>query len=381
MKIKHALPTNKIDKDALWIIKKLHKAKFDTYLVGGCVRDLLLGLEPKDFDIVTSAHPEEINKVFKHCRLVGRRFRLAHILFGNRKFIEVATFRSGKTTNNAQGQIVRDNLYGTIEEDVIRRDLTINALYYDVEKKEILDFVKGCADIKNQKIKMIGDTETRILEDPVRMIRMIRFKQKLGFSLFKKDEKIITKKAHLLSNIPPARLLEETLKLFHNEYARNVFANLNEIGLLTFLFAKVKANDFIEVALKNTENRVKQNKPLTPSFLFAVFLYQEFLEQLIKSSKKQKSKFLAHREAVEKVMKRQVTQIMIPRWVSAQVSEIWLMQYQLEQKNPNRVEKMLQKKGFRAAFDFLVLRSQSIHQEVQKAAIFWEECQEATILK
>jgi poly(A) polymerase len=381
MKIKQVLPKNKIDKDALWVIKKLIKAKFDTYLVGGCVRDLLLGLEPKDFDIATSAHPEEINKVFKHCRLVGRRFRLAHILFGNRKFIEVATFRSGKTTNNAQGQIVRDNLYGTIEEDVIRRDLTINALYYDVEKEQVLDFVKGFKDIENKKIKMIGDTEARIHEDPVRMIRMIRFKQKLGFSLFKKDEKVITKNAHLLGNIPPARLLEETLKLFHNEYARKVFADLENIGLLKFLFEKVKANDFIEVALTNTENRVKQNKPLTPSFLFAVFLYQEFLEQLIKTSQKQKSKFLAHQEAVEKVMKRQVTQIMIPRWVSAQVSEIWLMQYQLEQKNPNRVEKMLQKKGFRAAFDFLLLRSQSIHQDVQKAAVFWEEYQKMPISK
>lgn len=379
MKIKQVLPINKIDKDALWVIEKLLKAKFEAYLVGGCVRDLLLDLEPKDFDIVTNAKPEEIQKVFKHCRLIGRRFRLAHILFGNRKFLEVATFRSGKTTNNDKGQIIRDNLYGSIEEDVVRRDLTINALYYDIKKQEVLDFVNGLSDIKNKKIKMIGDIKTRLEEDPVRMIRMIRFQQKLKFSITKTDLKIIIKNAHLLSNIPPARLLDETLKLFHNHYARKIFFALNEVGLLKLLFAKTKPDVFIEVALKNTENRVIQNKPLTPSFLFAVFLYQEFLSEWTKISKKQKSPFLAHQEAVEKVMKRQVQQIMIPRWTSYQVSDIWSMQRQLEKpldpKNTNKIAKILQKKGFRAAYDFLLLRSQSINLELVKTADFWTKVQ------
>jgi len=365
----------KIDPDAISIVRKLLKHNFKAYLVGGCVRDLLLGLEPKDFDIVTNARPEEIKKIFKNCRLIGRRFRLAHILFANRKFIEVATFRGGDVTISKAGQVQYDNDYGTIEEDAIRRDLTINALYLDIKTKEIIDFVGGLKDIKNKIIKVIGEPKQRYIEDPVRMIRMIRFEQKLDFTIENNALNILKKQVALLENIPPARLLDEVLKLFHNENAIANFKALDKVGLLKYLFSETKYNKFIEVALKNTEDRIKENKPLTPSFLFAVFLWENFLKYFKNTSKKTKSKILAHQNAVELVIKKQVKQIMIPRWVSAQVSDIWFMQHRLEKVNPKYTQKILTNKRFRASYDFLLLRSKSISPELENIADFWTKAQ------
>ena len=215
-----------IDKDAQKVVKTLNKAGHETYLVGGCIRDLLLGHKPKDFDIATSATPEQVHQIFKRSRLIGRRFRLVHIMFSSRKYIEVATFRSGKVKTASNGVIVRDNLYGTLKEDAFRRDFSVNGLYYDLQKSQVIDYVDGLDALNNSEIRMIGKPIERFEEDPVRMIRAIRFSVKLGAKLDPKISKSISNHAHLLSNIPAARLYDETIKLFHNDKSFEVFEQL-----------------------------------------------------------------------------------------------------------------------------------------------------------
>ena len=235
-----------LDKDALKVVNTIYKAGFEVYLVGGCVRDLLLGLEPKDFDIATSAKPEQVHKLFKRSRLIGRRFRLVHVMFSARKFIEVATFRSGQVQTAKSGVIVRDNCYGNLEDDVVRRDFNINALYYDIHKHEVIDYVSGLKDLEAKEIHIIGEAKLRFSEDPVRMIRAVRFGEKLGAKLSDEVKKCILDQASLLGNISPARLYEECIKLFHNEYAFGVYEQLEKYGLLRHLFKQTHKNDFIK---------------------------------------------------------------------------------------------------------------------------------------
>ena len=221
-----------IDSDALKIVKKLNKSGYEGYLVGGCIRDLLLGLEPKDFDIATNATPEQIQKLFKRSRIIGRRFKLVHIMFSARKFIEVATFRSSRSnpTSN-KGMVIRDNFYGSLEDDVFRRDFTINGLYFDVKNSQVIDYVGGLLDLKKLQINMIGNPSERFEEDPVRMIRAVRFKAKLSATINSKLNHSISKNAHLIANVPPARLYEEVIKLFHNESSLEVFRELSNLGI------------------------------------------------------------------------------------------------------------------------------------------------------
>ncbi len=234
-----------IDKDAQKVVKTLNKAGHEAYLVGGCIRDLLLGHKPKDFDIATSATPEQVHKTFKRSRLIGRRFRLVHIMFSSRKYIEVATFRSGKVKTASNGVIVRDNLYGTLKEDAFRRDFSVNGLYYDIQKSQVIDYVDGLEALNNSEIKMIGNPMERFKEDPVRMIRAIRFKVKLGATIDPKISKSISNLAYLLANIPAARLYDECIKLFHNENAYEVFEQLIKYGLLNYLFSQTEETLFI----------------------------------------------------------------------------------------------------------------------------------------
>ena len=229
-----------IDKDAKKVIKTLNKAGHEAYLVGGCIRDLLLGHKPKDFDIATSATPEQVHNTFKRSRLVGRRFRLVHIMFSSRKYIEVATFRSGKVKTAKNGAIAKDNLYGTLKEDAFCRDFSINGLYYDIQKSHVIDYVDGLEALNNSEIRMIGKPEERFREDPVRMIRAIRFKVKLDAVIDPIISKSISKHAHLLANVPAARLYDEFIKLFHNENSYEVFEQLSKFGLLKYLFSQTK---------------------------------------------------------------------------------------------------------------------------------------------
>lgn len=370
------LDKNLLDKNAIKVVNTIHKEGYEVYLVGGCVRDLLLGLKPKDFDIATSAKPEQINKLFKRSRLIGRRFRLVHVLFGTRDFIEVATFRSGKVQTAKNGVIVRDNHYGKIEDDVVRRDFNINALYYDIHKQEVIDYVGGLEDLEAGKIHMIGNATKRFAEDPVRMIRAVRFSEKLGSEMSEEIKTAILKQAPLLSNVSSARLYEESIKLFQNEYSFKVYERLEEYGLLKYLFKQTHKNDFIKKACNNTSERIKTGKPVTPVFLFAVFLWQAQNQRFALIKKKQRSFHLAQLQACDEAIINQIKQVSIPRYLTARMRDVWMMQTKLEKMQPKKVQSLLEHRGFRIAYDFLVLRSQSINPELKKVADFWTKAQE-----
>ena len=364
-----------IDKDALKVVKTLVKNGYEAYLVGGCIRDLLLGLQPKDFDIATSATPEQIHKVFKRSRIIGRRFKLVHIMFSARKYIEVATFRAGKVKTSNKGQVIRDNFYGSLKDDVFRRDFTVNALYYDVVKFQVIDYVNGLEDLKASQINIIGRASERFEEDPVRMIRAIRFKVKLEAELNPEISKNINSNAYLLKNIPSARLYEEVIKLFHNENSIGVYKELLKFGLFNFLFSQTQESLFINSTLINTSKRIKRGDSVTPAFLFAVFLWGAQKKYLSSLSIKNKTQIELIVIASEEVIRKQIQQIMIPRWLSTRVKDIWLMQKQLENCNDSKAKELLNHPRFRMAYDFLLLRSESINPELKKRAKFWTNLQ------
>ena len=364
-----------LDNDAIKIVQTLIKAGYDAYLVGGCIRDLLLGYEPKDFDIATNATPEQVNKTFKRSRIIGRRFRLVHIMFSARKFIEVATFRAGKVKTSNSGVVVRDNFYGSLEDDVFRRDFTVNGLYYDLISSQVIDYVGGLDDLKAAEIKMIGNPKERFEEDPVRMIRAVRFKAKLSAQLESELSKSISSNAHLLANIPPARLYEEVIKLFHNENSIEVFNELLNFGLLKHLFSQTKESLFINAALENTSKRIKSGNSVTPVFIFAVFLWSAFNLRVVVTNKKNKPQVQTMINAAEYVIKNQTQQVMMPRWLSTRVKDVWLMQYQLENCNPKKDRDLISNPRFRMAYDFLILRSQSIDLELKNKVEYWTDLQ------
>ena len=364
-----------IDKDALKVVKTLVKNGYEAYLVGGCIRDLLLGLEPKDFDIATSATPEQIHKVFKRSRIIGRRFKLVHIMFSARKYIEVATFRAGKVKTSNKGQVIRDNFYGSLKDDVFRRDFTVNALYYDVVKFQVIDYVNGLEDLKASQINIIGRASERFEEDPVRMIRAIRFKVKLEAELNPEISKNINSNAYLLKNIPSARLYEEVIKLFHNENSIGVYKELLNFGLFNFLFSQTQESLFINSTLINTSKRIKRGDSVTPAFLFAVFLWDAQKKCLSSLRIKNKTQIELMVIASEEVIRKQIQQIMMPRWLSQRVKDIWLMQKQLENCNDIKANELLNHPRFRMAYDFLLLRSESINPELKKRAKFWTNLQ------
>ncbi len=365
-----------IDSDALKIVKKLNKAGYEGYLVGGCIRDLLLGLEPKDFDIATNATPEQIQKLFKRSRIIGRRFKLVHIMFSARKFIEVATFRSSRSnpTSN-KGMVLRDNFYGSLKDDVFRRDFTINGLYFDVKNYQVIDYVGGLEDLKKLQINMIGNPSERFGEDPVRMIRAVRFKAKLNAKINAKLNKSISQNAHLIANVPPARLYEEVIKLFHNESSLVVFRELSNLGILKYLFPYTQEDAFISASLINTSERIKTGNSVTPAFLFAVFLWSAQNKRLTEINKKKMSRIELMIQASEDVIRRQVQKVMMPRWLSGRVRDIWLLQYRLENYNPKKSQEIMSNPRFRMAYDFFVLRSESVDPHLRDKAKYWTNIQ------
>lgn len=363
---------NLIDKNAIEVIKTLNKANFEGYLVGGCIRDLLLNIQPKDFDIATNATPNQARKLFKKSILIGRRFRLLHVLFPKRHIIEVSTFRSS-CENNKEIK----NIYGTIEEDVFRRDFTINALYYDLSKFEIIDYVGGLEDINSLNIKMIGNIDERFVEDPVRMIRAIRFENKLSTKLSKEMELSIKHNAKLLTKISPDRLFGECIKLFHSKNSFEAFVRIDNLGILKYLFKKTMKNLFIEKALINTSSRIEENKSITPSFLFAVFLWQEYEKKLKKlnNNKSKKINTMLMKKSAESIIKEQNKQVSIPKWVARKIYETWFMQHKLENYNIKNTREVLSLPNFRMAYDFLLLRADSINPELKEQADFWTAIQ------
>ena len=386
---KHNISRKSISDSALKVLYRLHKSGHRACLVGGGVRDLLLGIHPKDFDVATDATPEEVRELFKNSRIIGRRFRLVHIRFG-RDIIEVATFRghaedSPRTETDEQGRILRDNTFGDIEEDAIRRDFTANALYYDIHDYAVLDYVGGLKDIEARRLRLIGDPSTRYQEDPVRMLRAVRFAAKLEFEIEESAAAAIFEHGHLLAVIPPARMFDEVIKLFHSGAAVRVFELLREYGLLKFLVPALaewlqqepdeSMLDFIDQALVNTDSRVNTGQPVSPGFIFAVLLWPVVHAQASSMQPDRQKMIPALAQAGEAVMKRQVRHISIPRRFSQMARDIWTSQPRFHRIQGKQPQRLLGYAVFRAAYDFMCIQSM-VGLMPHKLCRWWTEYQQ-----
>lgn len=385
----HTISRRQISQNALRVLYRLHEAGHQAYLVGGAVRDVLVGLTPKDFDIATDATPEQVKALFRNCRLIGRRFRLAHVVFG-REIIEVATFRanvddgSGDREVHDGGRLLRDNVYGTIEDDAVRRDFTANALYYAIADFSVRDYVGGFEDVQNRVMRLIGDPETRYREDPVRMLRAVRLAAKLDFTIEPGTADPIPRLAHLLSEAAPARLFEECLKLFLSGHAVASFEGLERFGLLPALFPESAAalasnrsgalRAVVLAGLASTDARVAAGDPVSPAFLFATLLWPAFCRAWMKLQADGVQPVEAQRRAADRVTLHQVTTVALPRRFSLPMQEIWLLQARFPLRQRKRVTRTLSHPRFRAAFDFLVLRQSASNAHAADVA-FWEEAQ------
>jgi len=370
----HGINPREIDKKARSILTSLTKAGYEAYLVGGGVRDLLLGHHPKDFDIATSATPEQVKEVLPSTRIIGRRFRLAHVHFG-REYFEVATFRaphddSDKGKVGDHGRIINDNVYGTVIEDAYRRDFSVNALFYDLETGDVLDFVGGMDDLKKLQLRMIGDPVVRYREDPVRMIRAIRFAAKLNLTIEPASEAPIHELSVLLGNIAPARLFDETLKLFHGGMAVKTLELLRHYHLLEHLFPRTEQSlseddengsytNLVYAALNNTDKRIRAGKPVTPAFLFAVMLWKQVRDGSVMYRELGNPALQSVHLAATDAFAEQVKCISVPRRFSNMTREIWTMQGRFQFKNTRRVMGFLEHRRFRAAYDFMCLRAKA----------------------
>ncbi len=387
----HNISRTQISENALKVLYRLKKAGFDAYLVGGCVRDLLLGREPKDFDVATNASPEQVKQTFRNCRLIGRRFRLAHIHFG-REIIEVATFRGGETEDSEHqivhedGRLLRDNVFGTIEEDAWRRDFTVNSLYYNIRDFSVVDYTGGMEDHAAAVLKLIGDPETRYREDPVRMLRAVRFAVKLGFSIHPDTEKPIYEMADLLQGIPAARLFDESIKLFMGGYGLQTFEMLRHYNLFAALFPdsdkclETEDHDFprlfLAKALQNSDNRIAEGKTVTPYFLFAAFLWEPLQLEAKRLMAQGENESYAYQYAANEVLNRQINIISIPKRITQSMREVWLLQSRFTKQSGVRPFRLLSHPRFRAAYDFLLLRAQAGDAEMELAD-WWTRFQQA----
>jgi poly(A) polymerase len=443
----HSISRSHISPNALRVLYRLHEAGFQAFLVGGCVRDLLLGLEPKDFDVATDALPEEVKRLFRNSRLVGRRFRLAHVFFG-RETIEVATFRATSAPSQGEepladadpedgeapelddapldadaedeltprvdtppariaragaesmeevsddrhvdthGRILRDNVYGTIEEDVWRRDFTANALYYNIADYSIWDYVDGARDIKSRTLRVIGDPETRFREDPVRLLRAARFEAKLGFHLDPATAKAIPALRERLGAVPPARLFDETLKLFLTGHGAKSLEVLRRRGLMASLMPTVDAyfqshpdslvEKLLVQGLVNTDARVVADKPVTPTFLFALLLYGPIAQHIEAAPPAHWHELATILDACDRATREAQTRIAIPKRFSLGVREMFSLQPRLEHPRGRRALRVLEHPRFRAAYDLLLLRAQ-YGLAPQEMAQWWTRLQEVSV--
>jgi poly(A) polymerase len=413
----HSISRAAISPNALKVLYRLKDAGYQGFLVGGAVRDLLLGITPKDFDVATNALPEEVRRLFRNCRLIGRRFRLAHVHFGN-EIIEVATFRAaaaperedaedleddaenegvssegasneGSSNEGAppaaasdftapsdsehrafdpRGRILRDNIYGTIEEDVWRRDFAANGLYYNIDDFSIWDFVDGVSDVRARRLKLIGDPETRDREDPVRMLRAVRFAAKLDFSIEPVTEAPIKKLAYLLDGVPPARLFDECLKLFLSGFGAKSYRLLQQYGLFEHLFPLsaaafalppyAYAGEMLERGLVNTDERIAADKAVTPTFLFAVLLWSAVLRELNERQAGPAPDITQLMQACDTVLRAQQARVAIPRRFAIPMRELLMLQPRFNRRSGVKSLSLMQHPRFRAAYDFLLLRAQ-----------------------
>ncbi|MCF6209332.1 MAG: polynucleotide adenylyltransferase PcnB [Gammaproteobacteria bacterium] len=380
----HIITRANIAETALKVLYRLRAAGFESYLVGGGVRDLLLGREPKDFDIATDAHPDEVRALFRNCRLIGRRFRLAHVHFG-REIIEVATFRGSHEGAGEDGMILHDNVYGTLEEDAWRRDFSINSLYYNIRDFSVVDFTGGLEDLEAGLLRVIGDAGQRYREDPVRMLRAIRFASKLGFRIHPGSETPIFELGETLEAVPSARLYEEILKLFLSGHGVASFELLRHYDLFRHLFPMTEAclaqeengfpHQMVLRGLENTDARVAEGKPVTPAFLFAVLLWEPVRDRAEVLQAEGMSEIQALQSAGETVIGQSIRYVALPKRFSLQTREIWVMQARLPRRNGKRAARLLEMPRFRAAYDFLLLRAESGDEELQELAQWWTDFQ------
>jgi poly(A) polymerase len=400
----HGISRQAISPNSLKVLYSLIDAGYEAYIVGGGVRDLLLGLKPKDFDIATNATPDQIRSVFRNSRIIGRRFRIVHVHFG-REIIEVSTFRALSADNVAQvedslsrdeahldsvqaasGMFLRDNVYGTIEQDVMRRDFTVNALYYTVKNFVVHDYVNGMADIDRRCLRMIGDPEQRYREDPVRVLRAIRLAAKLNFSITEETAAPLPRCARLLESVPAARLFDEFMKLFLAGHSLATYRLLQQHGVFQVLFPATAAamrkdsarfERLFESAFAGSDARLEEGKSVTPVFLLAVLLWPALQQALQHPDSKNTPAIPLLQEAAQQVIDDQVDRIAIPKRFSYPVRELWELQQRFTERRGRRAEMLLTHKRFRAAFDFLVLREES-GEDLAGLGQWWAEYQSAT---
>ena len=397
----HPISRKQISPNAVRVLYKLAEAGHHGFLVGGGVRDLLLGKSPKDFDIATDASPEQLKSLFRNARIIGRRFKIIHLRFG-REIIEVTTFRAPHDIENkiadnvprrriqnqdsahsTAGMILRDNVYGNIDEDALRRDFTINALYYTIDKFRILDFSTGLEDLESKQIRMIGDPAERYKEDPVRMLRAIRFAAKLGFSIEEKTEKPIDELAHLLESISTARLFDETIKLMAGGHAVKTFELLRRYRPGMYLFAptfraleKISGppSKLVDLALENTDSRLAAGKSVTPAFLFAALLWPVLQLRLQSLQSNEANQHQLFQQAAQEVLMEQIQYTAVPKRFTIATKEIWDLQSRLMRDNRRSIDGAFNHPRFRAAYDFLLLREDA-GEDLGGRGAWWTEYQ------
>jgi poly(A) polymerase len=373
----YGLSASSVSAGALQVVERLQSKNYQAFIVGGAVRDLLLGVKPKDFDIATNATPEEIKPLFRRAFIIGRRFRLVHVLVGA-ETIEVSTFRAAKDVSEPEsdehGRILSDNVYGKQADDAVRRDFTVNALYYDPIGEQIWDYLGSLKDVKARQLRLIGDPETRFREDPVRMLRAVRLSAKLNLTIAAKTRAPIKQLSSLLSNVPPSRLFDEMLKLLLSGHALATLTALRREGLhhgmlplLDLILEQPLGQRFIELALADTDERVNNGKPVSPSFLFATLLWHEVLQAWESRKQKGERPIPALHAAMDEVIDRQGEQLSIPKRFVGVMKEVWVLQPRFEQRSGQRPFRLLETERFRAAYDFLWLRCKSGEMPIELA--------------
>ena len=375
--------------NALKVISRLREHGYQAYLVGGCIRDLLLGRVPKDFDVTTDAYPEAVKDLFRNSRVVGKRFKIVHARFG-REIIEITTFRAPHTdqydeTHSETGMTLVDNNYGTFTEDVFRRDFTINAIYYQPENEEIIDLADGVADVLSRTIRTIGEPESRFREDPVRMLRAARFKAKLNFEFQDSIQETIRSLGYLIQDVAPARLFEEVLKLYMSGHGVRTLEALLDNDLYGWLFPDSKRSmeqhptePLVRHALMSTDSRIQEDKPVTPAFIFAAMFWFPFVAEKERVHKEEGlTHVAASNEAARNILSKQQLFTSIPRRFTGIIREIWFLQFRLPTRFADKPDILMQHKRFRAAYDFLLIR-EAAGEKTGHLGDWWTEYQEAS---
>ena len=383
---RHGIRREHVSSAARRTCEGLQHAGFKAYVVGGAVRDLIAGIKPKDYDVATNATPDQVRNVFRRSRIIGRRFQIVHVMFGQ-ETIEVSTFRAAHdedTLKDEHGRVLRDNVWGSIEEDAARRDFTVNALYYDPATETVLDYHHGVADLKDKTLRMIGEPRARYREDPVRMLRAVRLAAKLDLDLDPEVKKPIREMAGLVENVPPARLFDEMLKLLFSGHAVECVKRLRAEGLhhgllplLDVILEQPMGEKFVMLALASTDERVRAGKPTSPGFLFATLLWHEALSNWEQRKAQKQVAIPALFDAMDEVLDVQAGKLAITRRVAGDIKDIWALQPRFEKRSGKAPIRLLEQPRFRAGYDFLLLRAASgeIDQEV---ADWWSEFQDAS---